>query len=146
MKKMSVIALLLVNGLSLANECELSINSTDQMQFDKKELSVPASCKEVKLTLNHIGKLPSNVMGHNWVLTTTGDFQKVAQAGMSAGVANNYVPKDDNRVLASTKVIGGGESTSISFSLEGLDSSKAYSFFCSFPGHWAIMKGTFKIT
>ncbi len=138
--------LILATGSSMANECELSINSTDQMQYDQQELSVPSSCETVKLTLNHTGKLPINVMGHNWVLSTSDDFQKVAQAGMSAGADNNYVPKDDARVLASTKVIGGGDSTSITFSLDKMDAAGSYTFFCSFPGHWAIMKGTFNIT
>ena len=42
--------------------------------------------------------------------------------------------------------IGGGESTEITFSTEKLKSGGDYSFFCSFPGHWAIMKGKFKFT
>jgi len=84
--------------------------------------------------------------GHNWVLSKTADFQAIAQAGMSAGIDNNYVPQNDPRVLASTKVIGGGESTSITFSISALDKAGDYTFFCSFPGHWAIMKGSFKIT
>ena len=130
---------------AFAADCELEINSTDQMQFDKKELSVSADCKEVKLTLNHTGKLAKNVMGHNWVLSKTVDFQPVAQAGMGAGIDNQYVPQNDPRVLASTEVIGGGESTSITFSISGLDKAESYTFFCSFPGHWGIMKGEFKL-
>ncbi|WP_395373060.1 azurin [Marinicella sp. W31] len=150
MKKMltvvlSIMAFGIINSASAA-DCELVINSTDQMQFDKKELSVSADCSEVKLTLNHTGKLAANVMGHNWVLSKTADFQTIAQAGMSAGMDNNYVPQNDPRVLASSKVIGGGESTTITFSISALDKGGDYTFFCSFPGHWAIMKGTFKIT
>ena len=146
MKKILFTALTLLSATTMASECELVINSNDQMQFDQKELSVPASCEEVKLVLNHTGQLGANVMGHNWVLTATADFQAVAQAGMGAGVANNYVPAGDDRVLAFTKVIGGGESTEITFSTKGLDASGDYTFFCSFPGHWAIMKGAFKIS
>ena len=149
MKKMltvvlSFLAFGLINAASAA-DCELVINSTDQMQFDKKELSVSADCSEVKLTLNHTGKMAANVMGHNWVLSKTADFQPVAQAGMSAGMDNNYVPQNDPRVLASSKVIGGGESTTITFSISDLEKGGDYTFFCSFPGHWAIMKGAFKI-
>lgn len=144
-KMISLTAALLFSTTVFAEKCELEISSNDRMQFDQTELTVPSSCKEVKLTLKHTGQLAANVMGHNWVLTKTGDFSAVAQAGMSAGLDNQYVPKGDARVLANTKVIGGGESTAITFSMENLNAGSDYTFFCSFPGHWGIMKGSFKI-
>ena len=76
-------------------------------------------------------------MGHNWVLTKKADFQSVAQAGASAGMENDYVPPDDDRVIAATEIIGGGESTSVTFSIADLNPDEPYQFFCSFPGHWA---------
>lgn len=137
-------------GLSLnahahANECELTISANDAMQFDTKELSVPASCKEVTLTLTHAGQLPKAAMGHNWVLTTAADMQPVANDGMAAGADKNYVKDGDTRVIAHTDVVGGGSSSSITFSTEGMSATEAYKFFCSFPGHWAIMQGNFII-
>ncbi|MBL4629847.1 MAG: azurin [Paraglaciecola sp.] len=129
----------------LADDCKRSIGATDMMSFSTKEMQVPASCKQVTVTLNHVGTLPSNVMGHNWVLSKTGDIQAIATAGMTAGLKNNYLPPSDKRVIAFTKVIGGGGSVSVTFSLDMLSASEEYSFFCSFPGHWAIMKGRFKI-
>jgi azurin len=124
-----------------AKTCELSIDGTDAMQFSKQSLAVAADCTEVKLTLKHTGKLPANAMGHNWVLTETSVMQAVATAGMSAGLPNHYVPKDDKRVLAHTKVIGGGETTSVTFPTTALKKGGDYTFFCSFPGHWSVMKG-----
>ena len=124
-----------------AKTCELTIEGTDAMQFTKPTLAVAADCTEVKLTLKHTGKLPAQAMGHNWVLTETSAFQPVAQAGMSAGLPNHYVPKDDKRVIAHTKVIGGGETTSVTFPTSALKKGGDYTFFCSFPGHWSVMKG-----
>jgi azurin len=63
---------------------------------------------------------------------------------MSAGIENSYVKPNDDRVYAFTKVIGGGESTSITFSTASMTPGGDYSFFCSFPGHWAIMQGKFE--
>jgi azurin len=146
MKNTILTIMLMLTFTVSAEQCELTINSTDQMRFDQAELSVPASCSEVKLTLNHTGQLAKNIMGHNWVLSQTADYQAVAQAGMNAGIENQYVPTGDERVLAYTEVIGGGESTSITFSTSGLSKDGDYTFFCSFPGHWGIMKGTFKIS
>ena len=65
-------------------------------------------------------------------------------AGMSAGVDHDYLPKDDPRILAHTKLVGGGESTSVTFKTDGL-AGKDLTFFCSFPGHFALMKGSFKV-
>src|SRR5947207_12938852 len=92
-----------------ADPCKLEISGNDLMQYDKSELSAPASCKEITVTLQHTGKLPREAMGHNWVLVNAADLAAVATAGMGAGLANNYVAPDDKRVLAHTKTIGGGE-------------------------------------
>jgi azurin len=125
-------------------QCKLEITGNDQMQYDKKELAVPASCKEVTLTLHHAGKLPKAAMGHNWVLVNAPDLTSVANAGMAAGLQNDYVTAGDNKVLAHTKVVGGGESASVTFSTLALKAGGAYLFLCTFPGHNALMRGTFK--
>ncbi|MGY8872860.1 MAG: azurin [Pseudomonadales bacterium] len=148
-KKLRQIALiglsLLFTGQVYANECTLNISANDAMQFDTKELSVPSSCKEITLTLTHAGQLPITAMGHNWVLTKASNMQAVANEGMGAGAELSYVKEGDKRVIAHTEVIGGGSSTSITFSTEGMSPSDAYKFFCSFPGHWVIMQGDFII-
>lgn len=131
---------------TLASECQLEITGNDMMQYNTAELIVPKGCTDVSLTLTHVGKLANNIMGHNWVLTTDADFQAVAMAGMGAGLEKHYVPQDDARVLASTDVVGGGESTTITFNVEALSADGKYVFFCSFPGHWGVMKGILKLS
>ena len=125
--------------------CKLQISGTDAMQFDKKELSIAADCKVVQLTLKHSGKLPIVAMGHNWVLTKTADMMPVNNAGLTVGVAKNHVPPGDKRVIAFTPVLGGGQSTSISFPTTGLVKGGDYTFFCSFPGHIGLMRGKFLV-
>lgn len=124
--------------------CKLEIAGTDQMQFDKKELVVAPDCTSVELTLKHTGKLAANAMGHNWVLVKTADAAGVATDGIGAGLANDYVKKGDTRVIAHTKVIGGGETTTVTFPTSKLTKGESYTYICSFPGHWSIMKGTLK--
>jgi len=128
--------------VALAEECATTVVANDAMQFDKKEIVISQSCKEFTVNLTHSGKLPKNVMGHNWVLSKTDDKQSIASDGMTAGVANNYLKVDDVRVIASTILIGGGESTSVTFPVNKLTAGVSYSFFCSFPGHSAIMQGS----
>ena len=124
--------------------CKVDIASTDQMTFDKKEIVVAADCTEVEVTLKHTGKLPAAAMGHNWVLSKTADAQPVANDGLAAGIANDHIKKGDARVIAHTKIIGGGQSTTVKFQASLLKKGEAYTFFCSFPGHIVLMKGTLK--
>jgi azurin len=127
-----------------ADPCQLEISGNDQMQYDKQTLTVPASCKEVTVTLHHVGKLPREAMGHNWVLVSPPDLDAVANAGMGAGLANDYVAAGDKRVLAHTKVVGGGQTNSVTFSTASLKAGGDYRYLCTFPGHHALMHGTLK--
>lgn len=113
------------------------INSNDQMRFDTSQIKVQAG-EKIKLTLNHTGKLPKNVMGHNFVLLALGtDVAKFSQAAMKAK-ENEYIPASG--VIVHTELIGGGESTTIEFTAP---SKGSYDFICSFPGHYVMMKGKF---
>lgn len=127
---------------AFADACSVDITANDQMQFDKSAITVPKSCKTFKVNLIHGGKLPKAVMGHNWVLSEAASVQGIATDGMAAGVASNFVKPGDSRVIASTKVIGGGEKDSVSIPVAKLHAGTDYAFFCSFPGHSSVMKGT----
>jgi len=138
-------ALLLSAPAAAAGDpCKLEITGNDQMQYDKKELAVPATCKEVTVTIHHAGQLPAAAMGHNWVLVATPDLTAVANAGMGAGLASDYVGANDKRVIAHTKVVGGGQTASVTFSTASLKAGGDYSYLCTFPGHNALMHGKFK--
>lgn len=140
--------LLILTGLTgqvLAADCSVEIAGNDAMQFDKASITVPQSCKQFTVKLKHSGKLPKNAMGHNWVLSKTSDMQGVASDGIAAGLDKSYVKAGDTRVIAHTKVIGGGESDTISFAPSKLKAGESYTYFCSFPGHSAIMKGVLQL-
>jgi azurin len=122
--------------------CKLEIGGNDLMQFDKKELKAEG-CTSVEVTLKHTGKLPAASMGHNWVLVKTADANAVANDGLGAGLAANYVKADDKRVIAHTKVVGGGQSDTVKIPGAALKKGEDYTFICTFPGHSALMKGKF---
>ncbi|WP_025764922.1 azurin [Dyadobacter tibetensis] len=118
----------------------IEIKGTDAMQFDLKEIKVKAGQK-VKLKLTHAGKLAKAAMGHNWVLLKEG--VDVAAFGSKAAAArdNEYIPKSEEAsIIAHTKLLGGGESDTIEFTAP---KKGKYTYICSFPGHYALMKGTF---
>jgi len=146
-RSLAFVSLLALAGSAFGADkvCKLEITGTDAMQYDKKELSVAADCTQVEVTLHHSGKLPAQAMGHNWVLAKTADVAGVASDGVGAGFAKDHIKDGDARVIAHTKIVGGGQSTSVTFPMSKLKAGESYTYFCSFPGHSSIMKGTLKI-
>jgi azurin len=143
LRRLAAIALLSLPAAPVwAAECSVDIDSTDQMTYSTNAIQVGKSCPQFTVNLKHVGQLPKNVMGHNWVLTRQADMMDVANEGAAAGLDNDYLKADDARILAHTKLIGGGESASVTFDVAQLQASEQYQFFCSFPGHAALMKGT----
>ncbi len=125
--------------------CEATIEGNDMMQFNTKEIVVDKSCKEFTLTLKHTGKLAKAAMGHNWVLAKDADVKDLAADSAKAGPAKDYLVDGDARIIAHTKLIGGGETDSVTFDVSKLAAGEKYTYFCSFPGHWAVMKGELKL-
>ena len=147
MKKLVLIALLSLGALptAFASACEMNVEVGDHMNFPQSMTISKSACPSMKVTITHTGKIPANAMGHNWVLTASADAQAVAQAGWGAGLASNYLPAGDTRILAATKIVGGGESDTITFDTAALTAGGDYTFFCSFVGHFAMMKGKFNV-
>ena len=140
------LALLGVAGhAQAAQNCTIKLAGNDAMQFDQKSVTVSASCPKITIQLAHTGKLAANVMGHNVIVSQTADMAAVTAAALKAGAAAGYVPKDA-KVIAETKTIGGGQTTSSSFPGSKLKAGGDYSFYCSFPGHSSMMKGTLVVT
>ena len=134
--------LTLASGHLLAAECSVEVDSTDQMSFSTKAIEIDKSCKEFTVNLKHSGSLPKNVMGHNLVISKEADMQPIATDGLSAGIDKQYLKEGDARVIAHTKIIGAGETDSLKIDVSKLGPAEKYGFFCSFPGHISMMKGT----
>jgi azurin len=127
-----------VNLDSEVSEVEIILSSNDQMRYDKSEIIVEEGQK-VTLILKHTGTMEKTAMGHNFVLLALDtDIPSFAEKAVAAS-ENGYIPEGDE-VIAYTDVIGGGETTSVTFIApeEGV-----YDFICSFPGHYGMMKGKF---
>lgn len=121
------------------NPNDVVITSNDAMQFNKKEIRVKAGQK-VKVTLTHVGKMDKSVMGHNFVLLKQGVDMVMFGNNAAAEKDNGYIPVGTDDVIAFTKIIGGGETAVVEFDAPA---KGTYDFLCSFPGHYALMKGKF---
>jgi len=122
----------------------LELSADDKMKFSTTALeAVPG--QQVTVTLSNKGTSPKASMGHNFVLLNKGVNwnQFVENASMDA--AHDYVPPASARdVIAHTKLLGPGESDSVTFTAPYVPGD--YDFACTFPGHATQgMKGTFTV-
>lgn len=115
----------------------IEISGNDQMKFNLQEIKVKAG-EQVTLTLKNNGTLAKQAMGHNFVLLAPGtDVEAFAMKAMTKQDAD-YIPSEMNAsILAHTKLLGPGESDTITFTVP----KGEYEFICSFPGHWGTMRG-----
>ena len=139
------LALLLAAQAVHADPCKVTIEGNDNMQFNVRQIAIPTTCAEVEVTLKHSGKMAAKVMGHDWVLAKDSDVSAIVNGGLSAGFSHGFLPENDKRIVAATRVIGGGESTTIRFSTSTLQPGSRYIFFCTSPGHSTVMRGAFLI-
>jgi azurin len=126
-------------------DCATTIEGNDAMQYNVSSITIPASCTQFTINLKHVGQMPVAAMGHNVVIATQADMQGVATDGMAAGAAGKYIKAGDTRVIAHSDMVGGGQSTSVSFDVAKIKSGGPFVFFCSFPGHSALMNGPISV-
>ena len=110
-----------------------------------KTLKIPKSCKKFYIHLKHIGQLPAAAMGHNILISKDSDLQELTTKSISAGRDGQYLPNDP-RVIAQSHILLGGSAADVKEDFIEVDTSKfektsKYKFFCSFPGHNAMMQG-----
>jgi len=119
------------------NVAEIKMTGNDQMQYDINEFTVKAG-QTVRLTLENIGKLPKAAMGHNTVVLKKGvDMVQFAIAANQA--PPQYIPESKkDQIIAHTKLLGPGEKDTIEFTAP---EPGTYDYLCTFPGHFAVMKG-----
>lgn len=120
---------------------KITLNGNDKMQYDLSEIDVYEG-QTVVLTLNHTGTMPMASMGHNFVLLKNGTDLEKFEAEAAKAQKDGYIPADTSEIIAHTKLLGGGESDTITFQAP---EKGTYDFLCSFPGHYSVMKGKFNV-
>ncbi len=127
---------------ALAAPRVIEITANDQMKFSLANIDAKAG-EDLKIVFKNVGTLPKEAMGHNWVLLKAGvDVTAFATAAMTAK-DTDYVPaakKGD--VIAATPVLGPKKEAEVLFKAPA---AGTYAFICSFPGHYALMKGTLTV-
>ena len=129
------------NDVAKQDTIKITLNGNDKMQYDLSEIDVYEG-QTVVLTLNHTGTMPAAAMGHNFVLLKQGTDLEKFEAEAAKAQKDGYIPADTSEIIAHTKLIGGGESDTITFKAP---EKGTYDYMCSFPGHYSVMKGKFNV-
>jgi len=145
MKIFSIFSLTFIPFFALSAEpVKVTITGNDTMQFDLKSFEVESGQK-IELTFKNIGKIPKIAMGHNLVILKKGvSAVAFGQKAMVAGAnATNALPDSvKGETIVATKLLGPAESETINFTAP---EAGDYEYVCTFPGHFAMMRGVMKV-
>jgi azurin len=116
----------------------INLQANENMRFNKEVFKIHAR-KKIKLIFKNTSTPSGAAMTHNVVVLRPGtdiaDFADLARNAQK----EQYIPSAvASLVIANTRLIGGGESDEIEFTI---DQPGVYDFICSYPGHWGTMQG-----
>jgi azurin len=116
---------------------EVQIQADDKMRFDVTAFEANRGQK-IRVTIKNIGTTPKFSMGHNFVLldrtVNPGNVTRFLDAA-STEAAHDYVPPGSKEVLAHSKLLGPGETDTVTFTAPQVGGE--YLYLCSFPGHYS---------
>ncbi len=115
----------------------LHIQAANGLQFAQKELHAKAG-ERLSLVFENPDVLP-----HNWVLMAPDAIERVGALANHLiaapdALARHYVPESAD-ILCHTRVLDPQKKTVIHFTAPA--KAGRYPYVCSFPGHWAVMRG-----
>jgi len=110
----------------------------EELKFDQDSLTATAGAPvTVRFRDN------SASQQHNWVLVRPGTKDAVANYGLAAGAANDWIQQGDTNVIASTRLANAGQTVEVQFTAPA---AGTYQYLCTFPGHNAAgMFGDFRV-
>jgi len=116
----------------------IALQAGENMRFDKEMFKIKTG-KKIRLIFKNTGAASNTAMAHNVVILKKGtDIADFADAVHNAK-EEQYAPSSvDPLMIAHTKLVGGGESDEVDFTIS---QPGVYDYICSFPGHWGTMQG-----
>jgi azurin len=138
------LTLSLGSGLSSAAGRTIALTAGDDMKYSVTAIQAKPG-EDLTVTLKATGTMPRVAMAHNFVLLKPGvDATAFVNAGAAASTTDFIAAANKAQVLASTKLVGNGETAEVSFKAPAKPGT--YTFLCTFPGHFVSgMKGVLTV-
>ena len=140
------LAVLFINfGFAQSNNARtITIIGQDNMQFS--ETLVEAEPGEtIRIVLEVKSNMPKTAMAHNVAIVDQAvNVEEFVLASMGEPDNAYIAPSYEDQVIAATEMIGGGETSTIEFTVP--TNPGDYTYVCTFPGHYfAGMKGVLRV-
>jgi azurin len=149
LKVTTIILLALASALpgcsrNVASPKIVEITGDDFMKFNVTSFEAKPE-QSVTVRLKNIGELPKEAVAHNWVLLAKETYVPRFIAAGNSHPEKDYIAfEQEFYVLAKTKMLGPGESDSVTF--RAPRDPGPYEYVCTFPEHYAGgMKGVMTV-
>ncbi len=122
----------------------VDLQASDNMRFTPARIDARPG-ERLRVVLKNVGTMPKTAMAHNFVLLRRGaDPRAFADKSATARDSNYIAPTLKGEVLASTALVGPGETAEVTFMAP--EKPGDYVFLCSYPGHFVVgMRGTLTV-
>ncbi len=112
----------------------INVVGTDNMKFDVTLIEAEAG-ETIRIVLTTESNMPKQAMAHNIAIIDLGvDMEEFVMASIRARDNEYIAPDFEDRVVAHTAMIGGGETSTIEFTVP--ETPGDYEYVCTFPGHY----------
>jgi len=92
--------------------------------------------EELRIRLTTNSTLPPTAMAHNLAIVDLGtDVDDFARKSIQAADNEYIAPEYEDQIIATTRMLGGGETDTITFTVP--ETPGEYDYVCTFPGHFA---------
>ena len=137
-----LISLLLILPLSFASTCSTNLEGNTMMQYSSNDIEVDSSCSVFTIKFKNTSTVAKEYGGHNVIVSSDADFSSLTSLVDPTvhSPENGYLPNSD-KIIAKSPIIGPNESYNVEIDVSRLNSGEKYVFWCSFTGHWGVMKG-----
>jgi azurin len=117
----------------------VKLTGDDTMKYNITEITATPG-EALRIEMKNVGRMPKASMSHNFVLVKPMSDADIGKLAMDAATkAPTYMPVDKSAILAHTKLLGPNETDAVEF--KAPTEPGEYPYFCTFPGHFALMRG-----
>jgi len=127
-------------SISVWAQREIKIEGHNNLRFTVETIKASPG-EKLKITMTTITDMDKSQMAHNWVLLKQGtDAMNFVTKGLQH-TDNDFIdPALEDKIIAHTDMVGGGETDSIVFTVP--EKKGTYEYICTFRAHYqAGMKG-----
>jgi azurin len=119
----------------------IEVKGLDNMQFSETLIEADPG-EQLRIVFKTISNMPPKAMSHNLALLEQNvDIEAFVLASMAAPDNEYIAPDMEDNVIVYTEMIGGGETSTIEFTVPEVPGE--YEYVCTFPGHYfGGMRGT----